>query len=142
MASSALCRIRALRRCSQPTAIISSSEIAISIVAAAAMVRLMLSLMPANICRGSVRCPGPAISSATTTSSNDAANANTAPEATPGRISGSVTRRNVVICDAPRLSAARISVRSKLDERREHGDDDERHAERRVREDQAEHSRR
>src|SRR6187401_811061 len=50
-----LCRIRALRRCSQPTTIISSSEIAISIVAAAAMVRLMLSLMPANICRGSVR---------------------------------------------------------------------------------------
>ena len=50
-----LCRIRALRRCSQPTTIISSSEIVISIVAAAAMVRLMLSLMPANICRGSVR---------------------------------------------------------------------------------------
>jgi len=49
------CRIRELRRCSQLTTIISSIEIAISIVAAAAMVRLMLSLMPANICRGSVR---------------------------------------------------------------------------------------
>ena len=68
-----------------------TSEIAISIVAAAVIVRLMLSLMPENIWRGSVRWPGPAISSATTTSSNDAAKAKTAPDSTPGRISGSVT---------------------------------------------------
>jgi hypothetical protein len=27
----------------------------------------MFSLMPENICRGSVRCPGPAINNATTT---------------------------------------------------------------------------
>jgi hypothetical protein len=74
------------------------------------MVRLMLSLMPENICRGSVRCPGPAISSATTTSSNDAANANTAPDSTPGRISGRITRRNAPSGVAPRFAAARRSV--------------------------------
>ena len=48
-------RRRSLRRRRASTATISSSEIAISIVAAAVIVRLMLSLMPANICRGSVR---------------------------------------------------------------------------------------
>ena len=56
-----------------------------------------------------------AINSATTTSSNDAANANTAPDRTPGRISGNVTRRNVASGGAPSEDAARSSVRSKPD---------------------------
>ncbi|MNL73508.1 hypothetical protein D3C87_1989770 [compost metagenome] len=38
------------------------------------------------------------------------ANANSAPEITPGAISGSVTRRNAVSGDAPRLAAARTRL--------------------------------
>ena len=48
-------RNRSPRRCSHPTKTMKTSDIAMSIVAAAVMVRLMLSLIPANIWRGSVR---------------------------------------------------------------------------------------
>ncbi len=119
-----------------PTAIISTSEMAISIVAAAAIVRLMLSLMPANIWRGSVRCPGPAISSATTTSSNEVANAKTAPESDAGqdqRQHDPAERRDRRGAEALRGADQRAV---ETGQRREDGDDDERHAERRVREDQ------
>src|SRR2546427_754697 len=82
-------------------------------VAAVVLVRRLWSWTPANIGRGSVRWPGPAISSATTTSSNDAANAKMAPDSTPGKISGNIPRRKVVSGGEPRLAAALSSVRSK-----------------------------
>ena len=50
----------------------------------------MLSLIPANIWRGSVTCSGPARKRVTTTSSNEVANANSAPEMTPGAITVSL----------------------------------------------------
>jgi hypothetical protein len=66
-----------------------------------------------NIRTGSVCSCGDWTKIETTTSSNDVTKANTAPDSTPGMISGSVTRRNVDTDDAPRLAAARSSVRSK-----------------------------
>ena len=54
-----------------------------SSVATAAIVGEMFSRMPLNIWRGKVSCSGPARKSATTTSSNESANANSAPEMTP-----------------------------------------------------------
>ncbi|MOA46122.1 hypothetical protein D3C78_1685990 [compost metagenome] len=66
--------------------------------------------MPLNICRGKVACSGPARNSVTTTSSNEVAKANSAPEITPGAISGKVTRRNAVSGEAPRLAAARTRL--------------------------------
>ena len=47
--------------------------------------------MPVNIWRGNVTCSGPARKSVTTTSSNEVANANSAPEMTPGAMTGNVT---------------------------------------------------
>ena len=82
----------------------------ISSVATAAMVGLMFSRMPVNICRGSVTCSGPARNSVTTTSSNEVAKANSAPEITPGAITGSVTRKKVCTGPAPRLSEARTRL--------------------------------
>ena len=52
----------------------------------------------------------PARKSTTTTSSNDVTNANKAPEATPGRMTGSITLKNAVNGVAPRLAAARIRL--------------------------------
>ena len=48
-----------------------------------------------------------------TSSSNDAAKANSEPEMTPGRMSGSWTRRKATSGFAPRFAAARITVQSK-----------------------------
>ncbi|MNJ75626.1 hypothetical protein D3C77_727480 [compost metagenome] len=66
--------------------------------------------MPLNICRGKVACSGPARNNVTTTSSNEVAKANKAPEITPGAINGKVTRRKAVIGEAPRLAAARTRL--------------------------------
>ena len=51
--------------------------------------------------------------STATTSSNEVTKAKSAPETTPGRISGMMTLKKVVVGVAPRLAAARISERSK-----------------------------
>ena len=77
------------------------------IVATAVSAGVMLSRRPENISRGRVRWSGPAISSAITTSSNDAAKANSAPEPMAGMMPGSVTRRNVSRGVAPQAAAAR-----------------------------------
>ena len=82
----------------------------ISSVATAAMVGVMFSRMPVNIWRGSVTCSGPARNRVTTTSSNEVAKANSAPEITPGAITGSVTRKNVRTGLAPRLRLARTRL--------------------------------
>jgi hypothetical protein len=68
---------------------------------------------PENISRCSVRWSGPAISSAITTSSNEVAKANSAPEATAGTIDGNVTRKNVVVGVAPHAAAARARFGSR-----------------------------
>src|SRR3546814_8153883 len=65
-----------------------NTEKSMSSVAAAVMVGLIISRMPVNICLGRVRCSGLATNSTTTTSSNEVTKANSAPEMTPGRISG------------------------------------------------------
>ncbi len=76
------------------------------------MVGLICSRMPAHIWRGSVRCSGPPRNNTATTSSNEVMKAKSAPDATPGAIKGSVTLKNVRAGEAPRLAAARSSVRS------------------------------
>ena len=82
-------------------------------VATAAMLGLMFSRMPENICKGKVRCDGLDKNSVTTTSSNEVANANSPPEITPGAISGRITLKNTVSGGAPRLAAARLRLLSK-----------------------------
>jgi len=77
-------------------------------VATAAMVGEMFSRMPLNIWRGNVSCSGPARNSTTTTSSNDVANANNAPEITPGAMTGSVMRKKLRSGLSPRLKLARM----------------------------------
>ena len=52
---------------------------------------------------------GPAMNSTATTSSNEVTNANSAPEITPGRISGIVTLKNTRRGLAPSEAAARFS---------------------------------
>jgi hypothetical protein len=76
-------------------------------VATAAIAGLTYSRTPEKIWRGSVRWSGPATKSVTTSSSSEVAKANKAPEATPGKMIGSITRRNAVQGEAPRLEAAR-----------------------------------
>ena len=61
-----------------------------------------------------VRCSKPPMNSTVTTSSKEAANANSAPETTPGAMSGSWTRRNTRHGLAPRLAPARTRFSSKL----------------------------
>ena len=78
------------------------------------MVGEMFSRMPVNIWRGSVTCSGPARNSVTTTSSNEVANANSAPEITPGAMTGSVTRKKVSSGLAPRLRLAFTKLWLKL----------------------------
>ena len=90
-----------------------SAEAMTSSVAAAVIAGLICSRTPSNICIGRVRCSGPAMNKATTASSNEAMKANTAPAATPGPISGTITRRSTATGVAPRLSPARTSVKSK-----------------------------
>ena len=82
-------------------------------VATAKMAGLICSRMPAHISRGMVRCSRPPMNSTVTTSSNEVAKANSAPEATPGAISGSCTRRKLRQGPAPKLAAARVRLRSK-----------------------------
>ena len=50
------------------------------------------------------------MNSTTTISSNEVAKANSAPETSPGRINGTITRKNTVGGGAPRLAAARIRL--------------------------------
>ena len=135
-------RRRALRRCKAPTAIINASEIAISIVAAAAMVRLMLSLMPANIWRGSVRCAGPGHQQ----DDDDFVERRREREHRTRRHArqdqrqhDAAKRRELRSAEAFRGAQQRAVERGK---RGQHGDDDERHAQRRMREDEARGSRR
>jgi len=78
------------------------------------MVGEISSRMPENICRGSVRCSGPPINRITITSSNDVTKAKSAPEMTPGSMSGSTTLKNTVCGAPPSEAPARMSVRSKL----------------------------
>src|SRR6266702_318487 len=85
---------RSLRR-RKPSRVASRmTDTVVRITAAAVMVGLMFSRMPLNISRGRVRCFAPAMNSTITTSSKLVAKANSAPDATPGRISGRITRRN------------------------------------------------
>src|SRR6266480_5074748 len=79
---------RSLRR-RKPSMVASRiTDTVVRITAAAVMVGLMFSRMPLNISRGRVRCSGPAMNSTITTSSKLVAKANSAPDAKPGRISG------------------------------------------------------
>jgi hypothetical protein len=84
-----------------------------SSVATARMAGLICSRMPFHIWRGMVCCSGPAMNSTATTSSKLVTKANRAPEITPGRISGMVTRKKVVRGLAPSDAAARFSDWSK-----------------------------
>ena len=63
--------------------------------------------------------------------------AKSAPEITPGRISGICTLKKVVTGSAPRLRRGADQALVEADERRGHGDDDEGDAERGVGEDDA-----
>lgn len=74
------------------------------------IVGLIDSCTPLHIWRGKVRCSEPAMNNATTTSSKEVMNANNAPEATPGAITGSITRKKACTGLAPRLAAARIRL--------------------------------
>jgi len=69
--------------------------------------------MPDHICRGIVCCSTLPKKRTTTTSSNEVIKANNAPEITPGRISGIITLKNVLIVLAPKLCDARIRLVSK-----------------------------
>jgi hypothetical protein len=70
--------------------------------------------MPANICRGSVRWPGPRDQQRDYHFVERGCEREHRALRPRRQDEGSVTRRNVSICEAPRFSAARISVRSKL----------------------------
>src|SRR5690606_6123984 len=61
---------------------------------------------------GRVRAVAPDRNRATTTSSNEVMNANSAPVATPGAMSGTVTVMNAFTGDAPSPTAARSSFGS------------------------------
>ena len=50
------------------------------------------------------------MNNATTTSSKEMAKAKMAPETTPGKMFGKVTRKKADIAGAPRLSAARVRL--------------------------------
>src|ERR1700754_4729135 len=76
-------------------------------VAVAAIVGSTSLVTDVNIRTGSVCSCGDCTNSDTTTSSKEVTNANTAPDSTPGMISGSVTLRKVAGAEAPRLAAAR-----------------------------------
>src|SRR5690625_6685722 len=69
--------------------------------------------MPDHISRGMVRCSTPATNSTMTISSKEVMKAKRAPEITPGRISGKVTRKKVCRGVAPRLAAALARLSSK-----------------------------
>ena len=86
---------------------------AIKSVETAATVGSISVRMPSHICLGSVGCRLPLTKMATTTSSNEVMKASSAPDTTPGRMSGSVTSRNVCQRPAPRFWAASSSVWSK-----------------------------
>ena len=77
------------------------------------MVGESCSRRPVHIWRGKVVCSGPPRNKTTTTSSNEVAKANSAPESTPGQTMGSITLRKAKNCEAPRLRAARIRLMSK-----------------------------
>ena len=100
-----------LRR-NNSTVINNATETITSIVATAKIVGLICSRMPENICQGIVLCLKLPTKSTTTTSSKDVMKANSEPEITPGNISGTITLKNVVDGDAPRLADARIKVLS------------------------------
>ena len=74
---------------------------------------LTYSRTPLKICRGKVRCSGAAMNRVTTISSNEVAKANRPPEATPGKMIGSMTLRNAVSGGAPSEAAARARLVSK-----------------------------
>ena len=82
-------------------------------VATARMVGRISSRMPENIFHGMVRCSTEPTKSTTTTSSKEVMKANSAPDMTPGRISGTMTTKNVRVGLEPRLAAARVSEWSK-----------------------------
>ena len=86
---------------------------AMSSVETAATVGSISVRMPSHICLGSVGWRLPLTKMATTTSSNEVMKASSAPDTTPGRMSGSVTSRKVCQRPAPRFWAASSSVSSK-----------------------------
>ena len=106
-------------------------------VATARIVGEICSRMPFHICRGMVCWSWAATKSTTTTSSKEVTKAKSAPEITPGMISGMVTLKKVVVGEAPRLSGGAVERLVEADERRGHGDDDEGDAERGMGEDDA-----
>ena len=89
--------------------------ISINNVAAERIVGLICSRIPENICQGIVRCLYDPTKRTTTTSSKEVTNANKAPEITPGVISGTITLKNVIVGEAPKLWDARIRSLSKPD---------------------------
>ena len=72
------------------------------------------SVMLSHISLGSVTALVPDTNIATTTSSKDVMNANSAPTSTPTRVSGRVTRQKACQAFAPSIRAARSSRRSKV----------------------------
>ena len=108
-----------------------------STVAAAVMVGLIISRMPLNIWRGRVRWSLLPTNSTTTTSSHEVTKANSAPEITPGEISGRITLRNT---GGRRRAEAGAGADHRLVEAgqgRRHRDHDERRRQQRVGEDDA-----
>ena len=83
------------------------------IVATAKIVGLICSRRPVNICQGRVFCAAAPTKSTTTTSSNEVMKAKSAPEITPGKISGICTRKKVTVGVAPMFAAARVRELSK-----------------------------
>ena len=106
-------RSRSERRRSTSSTVSSAIDSATMIVATARMVGEICSRSPVYICHGSVFWPALPRNSTTTTSSNDVMNANSAPDTTPGTISGICTLKKVRTGSAPRFAAARVSERSK-----------------------------
>ena len=82
-------------------------EIATRMVATARIAGEICSRMPFHICRGMVCWSWAATKSTTTTSSKEVTKAKSAPEITPGMISGMVTLKKVVVGEAPRRERRR-----------------------------------
>jgi TRAP transporter 4TM/12TM fusion protein len=106
-------RSRSDRRRRSSTAVRSPIETITRIVATARIAGLSCSRMPFHIWRGIVCWSKAATKSTTTTSSKEVTKAKSAPEITPGRISGMVIWKKVVVGEAPSDAAARFSDWSK-----------------------------
>ena len=106
-------RSRSLRRRNSSTIVNKMIDTTTKSVATARMVGLISSRIPENIFQGIVRCSTEPTNSTTTTSSKDVMNASSAPDMTPGRMSGTITTKKVRVGLDPKLAAARVSEWSK-----------------------------